>query len=138
MFHRVTIIGHLGNDPEMRHTQKGTPVASFSVASSRRWTGQDGQQGEETVWFRVSAWNRLGEICNQYLSKGSKVYVEGQLTPDKETGGPRTYVANGGQLRATYELRATTVRFLDSAGTGGNNKVDEVDVEPITEEEIPF
>jgi single-strand DNA-binding protein len=138
MFHRVTIIGHLGNDPEMRHTSKGTAVAGFSVASSRRWTGQDGEQREETVWFRISAWGRLGEICNQYLSKGSKVYVEGLLTPDKETGGPRTYIANGGQVRASFELRATTVRFLDSAGTGGNSKLDTEEVEPIAEEEIPF
>ena len=111
MYHKVTVIGNLGGDPEMRYTQDGTPVTSFSVATNRKWKNKDGSQGEETVWIRVSAWRRLAEVCNQYLSKGKQVYVEGRLTPDKETGGPRIWTANDGQPRASYEITATEVKL---------------------------
>ena len=76
MYQKVIIVGNLGGDPELRYTPQGDPVTSFSVATNRRWTGRDGQPGEETCWFRVSVWGKQAESCNQYLSKGRQVLVE--------------------------------------------------------------
>ena len=76
---KVMIIGHLGRDPEMRFTASGRPVATFSVATSRGWTNNDGERQEETEWFHVVAWGGLAELCKKRLHKGSQVYVEGRL-----------------------------------------------------------
>ena len=132
---KLTIIGNLGQDPEMRYTPSGKAVTNFSVASNRTWTGQDGEKHEQTVWYRVSAWNRLAEICNQYLSKGRQVYVEGELRPD-ENGGPRVWEANDGSPRASFEVTARTVQFL--GGRNGNGAVPDAPDEPGEAEEIPF
>jgi single-strand DNA-binding protein len=136
MYQKVVIVGNLGNDPEMRYMPDGTPVTSFSVATNRRWTNQDGSAGEETCWFRVSAWGRQAETCNQYLSKGRQVLVEGRLTPDKNTGGPRIWTTNEGRTGASYELRAFTVQFLGGgaveSGTGAPEEAG------MSEDEIPF
>jgi len=94
MYQKIIIMGNLGNDPEMRYTPQGKPVTNFSVATNRKWTNADGTPGEETIWFRVSAWGKLGEVCNQYLSKGRQVFVEGRLRPDPETGAPRIWTGN--------------------------------------------
>ena len=103
---KITIIGHLGRDPEMRYTPQGTPVTDFSVATSRRFTDSMGERREETDWFRVSAWRQLAELCNQYLQKGSLVYVEGRLHT-------RTYEGNDGVMRFSNEVTANDVRFLN-------------------------
>lgn len=116
MYQKVTIVGNLGRDPEMRYTPSGVPVTHFSVATNRRWTSADGTPGEETAWFRVSAWSRLAETCNQYLSKGRQVLVEGRLVPDPDTGGPRVWTGNDGVARASFEVRALTVKFLGGRG----------------------
>jgi single-strand DNA-binding protein len=76
---KVMIIGRLGRDPEMRYTPSGRPVTTFSVATSRNWTTSDGEKHVETEWFNVVAWGNLAEICNQFLSKGQQVYIEGRL-----------------------------------------------------------
>ncbi|GAB4468670.1 MAG: hypothetical protein Kow00124_03040 [Anaerolineae bacterium] len=76
---KVMIIGHLGRDPEMRYTPSGRPVTSFSVVTTRTWTSNEGERHEESEWFNVVAWGNLAEICNQYLTKGQQVYVEGRL-----------------------------------------------------------
>ena len=76
---KVMIIGHLGRDPEMRYTPSGRPVTTFSVATNRDWSTSDGERHSETEWFNVVAWSKLAEICNQYLSKGQQVYIEGRL-----------------------------------------------------------
>jgi single-strand DNA-binding protein len=76
---KIMIIGHLGRDPEMRYTPSGRPVTTFSVATNRTWTTSDGERRTETEWFNVVAWNKLAEICNQYLVKGQQVYIEGRL-----------------------------------------------------------
>jgi single-strand DNA-binding protein len=144
-YQKVIIVGNLGQDPEMRYTGNGTPVTSFSVATNRRWTNQDGSQGEETVWFRVSAWRRLAETCAQYLSKGRQVMVEGRMTPDRETGGPRVWTGNDGVARASFELTADSVIFLQGrsdtsrSGGGGMDAEDEGGgPDYVAEEEIPF
>jgi single-strand DNA-binding protein len=129
---KLMIIGNLGQDPEMRYTPSGKAVTNFSVASNRTWTGQDGEKHEQVVWYRVSAWNRLAEICNQYLSKGRQVYVEGELRPD-ENGGPRVWEANDGSPRASFAVTARAVQFL-----GGRNGGSDAPDAPEEPEEVPF
>jgi len=80
---KVMLTGHLGADPEMRYTSQGSAVTTFRVASGRRWKSADGVDHDDTEWFRVVAWDKLGEICNQYLTKGTRVYVEGRLQTRK-------------------------------------------------------
>jgi single-strand DNA-binding protein len=138
MYQKTTIVGNLGTDPELRYTPTGDAVCSFSVATNRRWSGRDGQPAEETTWFRVSAWGKQAENCNNYLSKGRQVMNEGSLTPDKETGGPRIWTDNSGNSRASYELRAIVVQFLGGgSGSQGNGNGAQDDA-PLTEDEIPF
>lgn len=117
-FHTIILIGNLGRDPEMRYTPSGQPVTSFSVASNRSYTGSDGQKVDETIWFRVTAWGKQAETCNQFLHKGSKVLVEGRLVPDKN-GGPRIWQKQDGTSGASFEVTASTVRFLSARGEGG-------------------
>ena len=97
----------------MRYTPNGQGVTSFSVASSRRYTTSAGEQREETEWFNVSAWGRLAELCNQYLTKGRQVYVEGRLRS-------RSYEGRDGQTRFVNEINLTDVQFL-----GGGSSVAE-------------
>ena len=147
MYQQITIVGNLGRDPEMRYLPSGVAVTSFSVATSRSWTGQDGQRQEKTVWFRISAWERLAETCNQYLTKGQRVLVVGEVEE------PSTWTDQSGNTRASLEVRARTVRFLNTraesealaAGMGqsggqGAPMGDGPDAEPAPggEEDIPF
>jgi single-strand DNA-binding protein len=111
MFQTIILIGNLGKEPEMRYTPSGQPVVSFSVATNRSYKGAEGQPVKETTWFRVTAWGKQAETCNQYLHKGSKVLVEGRLTPDPDTGGPHIWESNG-KMGASFEVTASTVRFL--------------------------
>ena len=116
MYQQITIVGNLGRDPEMRYTASGVPVTSFSVAVSRRWTGQDGQRQEKTVWFRVTAWRQLAELAGQYLSKGRQVMVVGEMEE------PSVWTDQQGNNRSSLELTARTIQFLgnrDDAGMGG-------------------
>ena len=80
---KVMLTGYLGADPEMRYTPQGSAVTTFRVASSRRWRSADGVDHDDTEWFRIVAWEKLGEICNQYLTKGTRVYIEGRLQTRK-------------------------------------------------------
>jgi single-strand DNA-binding protein len=140
MYHTVIIAGHLGRDPEMRYTPDGTPVTNFSVATNRRWTGQDGTSREQTFWFRVTAWRRLAETCNQFLQKGRAVLVEGELNADPATGGPRVWTGNDGVPRASFEMTARTVRFIGGRGEVApvGPAADEFEAPPDEEEDIPF
>ena len=140
MYQKIIIIGNLAQDPEMRYTSDGTPVTSFSIATNQRWTNEDGSQGEETTWWRITAWRRLAETCNEYLQKGRQVLVEGRLTPDRETGGPRVYTRRDGTPGASYEIRALTVRFLGGRGDAGllPGVPDEPPPPEPGESEIPF
>ncbi len=115
MFQTIIIAGNLGRDPEGRYTNSGQFVTSFSVAVSEQYTNAGGEKVKRTTWFRVSAWGKQAEICNQYLKKGSKVLVEGRLTGDPATGNPKTYQKQDGTTGANFDLTASTVRFLSSA-----------------------
>lgn len=116
---KVMIIGNLGKDPEMKYTPQGTPITTFSVAVSRNWKSPEGQTSEETEWFRVVAWEKLAEICNEFLHKGSKVYMEGRLKT-------RKYTTPDGQERQIVEVIASDMQMLDSRpqGQGGYGEDD--------------
>jgi single-strand DNA-binding protein len=112
---KVMIIGNLGADPEMRFTPSGQSVTNFRVAVTRNWKNADGQQQEETEWFSIEAWGRLGEVANEYLSKGRKVYVEGRL---------RTHSwedQNSGEKRYRTNVVATDIQFIEPRGGGGQS-----------------
>lgn len=104
---KVQIIGRLGKDVEMRYTQTGKAVSTFSVASGRQWKDGDGTKQEETEWFNVVAWEKLGEICNQYLTKGSRVYIEGRLAT-------RSWDGDDGVKHYKTEVVAADMIMLDS------------------------
>ncbi|MFZ5881210.1 MAG: single-stranded DNA-binding protein [Chloroflexota bacterium] len=141
MYHTLIIVGNVGKDPEMRYTPSGQTVTSFSVATNRQYTASNGEQVKETIWFRVSAWGKTAEICNQYLKKGSKVLIEGRLNADKSTGGPRIWAKQDGTAGASFEVTASTVRFLSSRdeSSGGVPMAADMGVAEIPpEDDIPF
>jgi single-strand DNA-binding protein len=139
MFQTIILAGNLGRDPEMRYTPSGQPVTSFSVATNRQYTNNNGQTIKETIWFRISVWGKQAEVCKQYLAKGRQVLVEGRLVCDRQTGGPRTFNRQNGEIGASFEVNAETVRFLgqkqDAGGEGGDTGAAPA---PTAEEEIPF
>ncbi len=108
---KVILIGHVGKDPELRYTQSGAPVASFSVATNETWT-TDGQKNEKTEWHRIVAWRRLAEICGEYLTKGKLVYIEGRLQT-------REWEDKEGNKRWTTEITARDMQMLGPRGGGG-------------------
>lgn len=124
MFQRVQIIGNLGKDPEMRFTQAGVPVTSFSVATNETWQ-QDGEQQERVTWWKVTAWQRMAETANQYLKKGSQVLIEGQIVVD-ENGGPKIWTDRDGNPRASLEINARTIKFLGGRGESSGPRDEEV------------
>lgn len=141
MWHKLIIVGNIGKDPEMRYTPSGQAVTSFSLATNRQYTAGNGEQIKETCWFRVTAWGKQAEACNQYVKKGMKVLVEGRLVPDKTTGGPRIWTKQDGTVGASFEVTAATVRFLSSRGEGGEAPVpgggfEGAELPP--EDDIPF
>jgi single-strand DNA-binding protein len=144
MYQTIIIVGNVGRDPEMRYTPSGQAVTSFSVATNRQYTNNNGETIKETIWFRVSAWGKTGEVCNQYLKKGSKVLVEGRLTADPKTGGPRVWTGQDNSPRASFEVSAQTVRFLSSRSDtaepfiGGAPAADEGMPPAGDEGDIPF
>jgi single-strand DNA-binding protein len=113
---KVMIIGRLGKDPEMRFTPSGSPVTNFTVAAGRQWKDPNGENREETEWFSVVVWNKLAEICNQYLSKGSRVYIEGRLQTrswdDQQTG----------EKKYRTEVVASDMIILDSRAEGASQQ----------------
>ena len=157
MFHKVVVIGNLGQDPEMRYTPSGTAVTNFSVATSTRVSKQtnpecpdgwkesySGTSWELTTWFRVTAWRQLAELCNQYLAKGRTVYVEGEVNGTAVNGvqTPRVWTGNDGVPRASYEVTARTVKFLGGRGdrtdVGDAGAPEEPPPGFVEENEIPF
>jgi len=128
MYQKTIIIGRLGKDPEQRFTPSGQTVTSFSVATDRTYT-QDGKQVKETTWFRVQAWGKLAENCNNFLQRGKMVMVEGRITVDPATGAPRIWTGEDGKPRTSLELTADTVKFLSAKSEAGSE---------ISTEEVPF
>ena len=108
---KVLLIGNLGKDPEMKYTPQGNPMTTFSMAVSRRRQTPDGEWKDETEWFRIVAWQKLAEQCNEYLRKGSKVYIEGRLQT-------REWQGQDGQNRQIVEVVANEMMMLDSRQTG--------------------
>ena len=133
---KAMVIGNLGNDPEIRYTQKGAAVATFSVATTERWKDADGVQQEHTEWHKIVAWKGLAEICGDHLKKGSKVYIEGKMQT-------RKWEENG-NIRYTTEIIAKSMEMLggknfdketaSSSAAHGNNG----DNPPLPSEEVPF
>lgn len=125
---KIILIGNVGTDPEMRYTPKGDPVTSFRLASTRTYT-TNGERRDETEWFSVVAWRQLAETCNQYLTKGRQVYVEGRLRS-------RTWEGKDGQTRFQNEVTANVVLFLGrppsaTAAEGGAPAEEESDGLPF-------
>lgn len=130
---RVMLIGNVGSDPEMRFTPNGNPVTSFRVATNRVYTTSDGERKQETEWFTIVAWRKQAESCNQYLTKGQRVYVEGSLRT-------RSWEGQDGQKKTRVEVIANRVLFLDkptSAALPSEESAVEIsdEVEP---EDLPF
>lgn len=135
MYHTIIIAGNVGKEPEMRYTPSGQAVTSFSVATNRQYNTKDGEQVKETTWFRVTTWGKQAEVCHQYVKKGMKVLVEGTLTADKATGGPRVYQKKDGTSAASFEVTASTVRFLSSVD---GKESGPAYVPPASEDDLPF
>lgn len=130
---KIIVVGNLGRDPEMRYTPNGQAVTSFSVATNHKYTTSEGEQRDETEWFSVSVFGRQADACNQYLSKGQKVYVDGRLKS-------RSYQAQTGETRFVMEIRADQVRFLDRAAASDvyNSETDKNSTEGVEAEDLPF
>ena len=130
---KVMIIGNLGSDPEMRFTPNGNPVTSLRVATSRVYTTAEGERKQETEWFTVVAWNKLAESCNQFLTKGRLVYVDGRLRT-------RTWEGQDGQKHYRTEIIASRVTFLDRQASAAlpEEKVEEAEAGELEPEDIPF
>jgi len=126
---KVMVIGNLGADPEMRYTADGKALTSFRVASSRSFSGPDGERREETEWFSVVTWGKLAELCSQFLQKGRRVYVEGRLHT-------RSWDGPDGQRHYRTEVVAESVLFLDRA-PGAPLPEDHEGAEMVPED-IPF
>jgi single-strand DNA-binding protein len=128
---KVTLIGHLGKDPELSYTTSGVAVAKFSIATGERWKDDGGNVQERTEWHNIVAWRKLAEICGQYLKKGSKVYLEGKIQTrswdDKNTG----------VKRYTTEIIANDLIMLDSKGNGGSGGGSGLQEAPTDEPQEP-
>ena len=111
---KVILIGNAGADPELRYTPGGSAVSNFSIATNESWTNSSGERQERTEWHRIVVWGRLAEICNQYLRKGSKVYIEGKLQTSSWEG-------QDGVKRYTTEVVARDMQLLDSRGDMDGN-----------------
>lgn len=135
MYQRVIIVGNVGRDAEMRYTPSGVPVTSFSVAVNRRWNSATGEQQEKTTWFRVTCWRKLAETAGQYVKKGQRILVEGEVEA-------QAYIDREGTPRGTLELTASNFKFLSARAETGEGPsagagVGEEEF-PVHEDEIPF
>lgn len=132
---RATIIGRLGSDPEVRYTQSNTAVATLSVATSEKYTDKNGERQENTEWHRVVAWGKLAEICQEYLKKGSLVYIEGPIQT-------RKWENKDGATQYTTEIKALSMQMLDSKSSNSNDsnrsEIPNSSPEPIEDSTLPF
>lgn len=121
-WNRVQLMGRLGRDPEVRYTPKGTPITKFNLAVDRYWKGQDGERNEATDWFTIEAWGRLGEICQEYLHKGSLVFVEGELRIDQ-------WENDKGERQSRPKIQLRGMQMLDGRRGNGEPPVLEIEEE---------
>ena len=135
---KALIIGNLGQDPEIKYTQSGSPVANLSVATSERWKDKNtGEQKEQTEWHRVVVFGRLAEIAEQYLKKGSKVFIEGKIQT-------RDWEDAEGNKKYTTEVVAREMTMLDSrastdsSASSSDNSAKDTAKDDNPEEDIPF
>lgn len=130
---KVMIIGNLGSEPEMRFTPNGNPITSFRVATNRTYVTPEGERKEETEWFNVVTWSRLAENCNQFLTKGQRVYAEGRLHT-------RSWETQDGQRHSRPEIIASRVIFLDKKGGAPlpEEKLEGGDTSEFEPQDIPF
>ncbi len=130
---KVMIIGNLGRDPKMRYTPSSRPVTTFSVAVNRSWKSPNGEHRSETEWFKIVAWGKLAEICNEYLKKGQQVYIEGRLKT-------RQWEDKEGQKHSTVELIANEMTMLSDRHIKNQEEDNAVEDAPpdIDEDEFPF
>ena len=137
MLNKVTLIGRLGRDPEVRFTQQGTAVCNFTVATDETWKDQAGQKQKRTEWHQIVVWRQLAEICGKYLVKGKLVYLEGKLQT-------RTWEDKEGQKRYKTEIQANEMKMLGGQGNGGQGQQEpSAPQEPVARQEpsdddIPF
>jgi len=117
---KVMLIGNVGKDPEMRYTANGNAVTTFSLAVNRNFQSPEGERREETDWFEIVTWNKLAELCSQFLTKGRQAFVEGRLHT-------RSWEGQDGQRRYRTEVVAQTVLFLDRAGSNAPRMMDTYD-----------
>jgi single-strand DNA-binding protein len=139
-FNKITIVGYLGRDPELRYTPDGTPVCNFSIATTERKKDKSGEFQDVTTWFRVNLWRRQAEVASQYLSKGKQVYVEGRLSQNE-------YQDKDGNTRTSLEVNGTDIQFIGPRGEESSSPREERPVQqrpasepsgPITDDDIPF
>lgn len=128
---KIMVVGNLGTDPEMRYTPSGSPVTSFRLATTRSFRTSNGERRDETEWFTIVAWSRLAELCNQFLSKGRRAFVEGRLHS-------RSYQGRDGQPRFVNEIIANTVLFLDQPPEAPSAEAAETVEEEPTGQDLPF
>ena len=137
-YQKIIIVGNVGRDPEMRYTPSGQAVTNFSVAVNEQFTDSKGDVIKRTVWFRVTAWGKQAEICNQYIKKGSQVLVDGKMSADPVTGGPKVYTRQDGSANASFEIVANTVRFLSTRHESGSAETaQELGGVPV-DDDVPF
>jgi single-strand DNA-binding protein len=140
-FNRITIVGYLGRDAELRYTPQGTAVCNFSVATTERRKDRSGEYQDVTTWFNVSLWGSKAEATNQYLSKGKLVYIDGRLTQ-------REYQDRDGNTRTSLDVNASDLQFVGPRGEEGSStardessakpRTQETTPPPVTEDDIPF
>lgn len=144
---KAILIGHVGKQPEIRYTQGGAPVANFSLATNEYWTSNTGERQEKTEWHKIVAWGKLAEFCQEYIQKGSYLFIEGRIQT-------RNYEDRDGIKRYITEIRAFEIGMLDKkpgggmgsgatdAGSGGGEiPIDSLPQEPSTgggDDEVPF
>jgi single-strand DNA-binding protein len=130
MFQQITLLGNLGSDPEMRYTPGGVPVANFTLAVNKTWANAQGERQTKTTWFRITVWRKQAEVASQYLKKGRRVLVVGEVEE------ANVWTDRDGHPRATLEVTAQFVKFVDSSGEGHGEETTLPDLEQVPD--IPF
>ncbi|HLV30236.1 MAG TPA: single-stranded DNA-binding protein [Chitinispirillaceae bacterium] len=141
---KAILIGNLGKDPELRYTPSGQPVASFTLATTERWTDRNGQRQDRTEWHNIVAWGKLAELVNQYLKKGRSAYIEGRITT-------RSWDDRDGNKKYRTEIVANQIQFLGSGSSSNSADYDSVlennnsainqqgsEPESVIEDDLPF